>query len=62
MYVDAIFSQLLIALLALWVLIQLIIAALSRIARRQGTCRLPVDLGDRAFHRLAADAFGSSRA
>jgi hypothetical protein len=61
MYVDAVLSQLVVALLALSVLIQLLIAALNRIARRQGICRLPVHMGDRAFRSLVADAHGSSR-
>jgi hypothetical protein len=55
MYVDAILSALAIALLALFVLIQLIIAALNRISKRRAIFRLPVDVG-RAFHSLVADA------
>ena len=55
MYVDAVLSALAIALLALFVLIQLIIAALNRISKRRAIFRLPVDVG-RAFQSLVADA------
>jgi hypothetical protein len=61
MYVDAILSQLAVALLALLVLIQLIVAALRRIARRRETFPLLFDMGDHAFHSLVAGAHGSSR-
>jgi hypothetical protein len=61
MNVDAILSQLAVELLALLVLIQLIITALHRIARRQRVFRLPVDVGDDASHSLVADAHGSPR-
>ena len=58
MYVDAVLSQLALTLLALFVLIQLVIAALNRISKR-AIFQLPVDVG-RAFQSLVADAHGSS--
>jgi hypothetical protein len=61
MYVDAILNQLALVLLALLLLIQLIVAALHRIAKRRGISPLLCDMGDRVFHSLVADAPGSSQ-
>jgi len=55
MYVDAVLGELATALLALFVLIQLIIAALNRISKRRAIFRLPVGVG-RACQTLVPDA------